>query len=114
MTMSEETSRRLHAELVKLGDMIGDGLHLQPGGRWIARDYAKVAKELGYTMPRSSRVADIDKAMASLLQTTSCPDCMGTLKQTRSGSRRVECTDCQRRYQFRKPPRRKRTVATTQ
>ena len=107
MSMDAETSRRLHADLVKLGDMMGDGLHHEPGGRWIAKEYARVAKALGYTMPRSSRVADIDKAMASLLQTTSCPDCMGALKQTRSGSRRVQCTDCQRRYQF-KPGKRRR------
>lgn len=108
MDMDAETKRRLHADLVKLGDMMGDGMHHEPGGRWIAKEYARVAKALGYTMPRSSRVPEINKAMAIALQNTRCPDCLGTLKQTRSGSRRAQCTDCQRRYQF-KPGKRRRS-----
>lgn len=107
MALDAETSRRLHADLVRLGDMMGDGMHHEPGGRWIAKEYARVAKALGYTMPRSSRVAEINKAMAMALQNTRCPACTGTLRQTRSGSRRVQCIDCQRRYQF-KPGKRRR------
>lgn len=107
MDIEPETKRRLHADLVKLGDMMGDGLHLETGGRWIEKEYAKVAEALGYTMPRSSRVPEINKAMAIALEKTKCPACTGTLKQTRSGSRRVQCTQCQQRYQF-KPGKRRR------
>lgn len=42
----------LHRQLVKLGDMMGDGLHKEPDGKWISREYAKIAKQLGYAPPR--------------------------------------------------------------
>jgi hypothetical protein len=37
---------RLHKDLVKLGDMIADGEHLEKGGKWISREYRKISKIL--------------------------------------------------------------------
>lgn len=34
--ISAETKDRLHKDLIKLGDMIGEGLHLEPDGKWIS------------------------------------------------------------------------------
>ncbi|HCG7330438.1 TPA: hypothetical protein ACPVYZ_004243 [Vibrio parahaemolyticus] len=93
----------LHRQLIKLGDMMGDGLHLEPDGKWISQEYKKVAKALGYdvTPTRRSNVDGINKAMAKALETARCK-CGGELKQTRSGSYRAKCTvpNCTNRYQF--------------
>ena len=37
----------LHQQLIRLGDMIGDGLHLEPDGKWIEKEYRSVAIALG-------------------------------------------------------------------
>lgn len=41
-----EERARLHKDLVKLGDMIADGEHLEKGGKWISREYRKISKIL--------------------------------------------------------------------
>lgn len=42
--MGEATKAHLHRQLVKLGDMMGDGLHLEPDGKWISKEYKQGAK----------------------------------------------------------------------
>lgn len=37
--MSDMDKEYLHRQLVKLGDMIGDGLHDEPDGKWITKEY---------------------------------------------------------------------------
>lgn len=100
-----ETHAHLHKQLIKLGDMIGDGLHLEPGGRWITKEYRKVAKALGLIQSRANNSKSINKAMAKVLAEIKCPDCNGNLKQSRSGSKRAICLACNKKYQFteRKP-----------
>lgn len=95
----------LHDQLVKLGDMIGDGLHHEPDGRWIAKEYARIARALGYAPPRSSNVQAINESMAIALSKTRCPNCGGALRQTRSGARRARCSGCEKLYQFKKGKR---------
>lgn len=34
-----EDNKKLHEQLIKLGDMMGDGLHHEDGGKWIEREY---------------------------------------------------------------------------
>lgn len=97
--MDEQTSKRLHADLVKLGDMMGDGMHHEPGGRWIEQDYKRVARALGYGPKRRNNGEAIDKAMASFLAKTPCPKCSGKLQQTRSGSKRAACSACGEKFQ---------------
>ena len=36
----------LYRQLVKLGDMMGDGLHHEPDGKWIEKEYNKICKVL--------------------------------------------------------------------
>lgn len=104
--LSPEAAAHLHSQLVKLGDMIGDGLHQEPGGRWITRDYNRALKALGLipSKPRRNNGAAIDAAMAKSLQSAKCPDCGGGMKQARAGSLRANCLECGTKVQF-KPQR---------
>lgn len=92
-----ETERHLHNQLVKLGDMMGDDLHLEPGGAWITKDYRRTAKALGYDVgPNRANNRDaINAQMIKRVADVSCGKCGGQLKQTRSGSKRAVCVSCQ-------------------
>ena len=37
----------LEDKLVHLGDMMSDGLHREPGGKWIEKEYKETLKALG-------------------------------------------------------------------
>ena len=98
--LSFEVDREyLHRQLVRLGDMIGDGLHLEPDGKWITREYRKVSRSLGYLKPkpRKNRSQEINDAMALRVAEVNCQKCGGQLKQTRSGSMKAACA-CGAKY----------------
>lgn len=92
--------QRLHAQLVRLGDMMGDGMHLEPGGKWIEREYRKVCKALGYIKPTPRNTKAINERMVQRVAEVQCGKCGGELKQTRSGSKRAQCIKCQAKYQL--------------
>lgn len=79
----------LQRQLVRLGDMIGDGLADEPGGKWIRKEYAKIAKQLGYGPDRAQQIKAINQAMMKRCNEVSCGKCNGKLVQTRSGSKRA-------------------------
>lgn len=81
----------LHNQLIKLGDMMGDGLHLEPDGKWISKEYAQVTKALGYGPKRRNRSAQINEAMIKRVAAVKCGKCGLELKQTKSGSKRAAC-----------------------
>ena len=89
----------LHNQLVKLGDMLGDGLGDEPDGAWIKREYRAVAKALGYGPPRRNNTALINSRVAQFLENNRC-DCGGALRQTRKGAMRVVCGSCCNTYQL--------------
>lgn len=96
--MTSTNNEYLHRQLIRLGDMLGDG-DCDP---WVGREYRRVATALG-VMPRRKRTNNIkfiNEAMATTLATTRCPSCNGQLKQTRSGSMRGQCLACNKKYQF--------------
>jgi hypothetical protein len=90
----------LHNQLIKLGDMMGDGLHYEPDGKWIEKEYRKVfnllypehKKEL-----RSKKSDRTNEQMKKLLEMKTC-SCGGKLKQARSGSSVAYCEVCNNRY----------------
>lgn len=84
-------------QLVKLGDMIGDGLHNEPGGAWIEKEYRKTLKQLGLIKPKSTK--SIDKFMVERCNKEKCT-CSGTLKQVRKGSFVAKCTICGEKYRL--------------
>ena len=100
--LTDDTRDYLQKQLVKLGDMMGDGEHLEPGGKWISAEYRKVAQALGYMPKVSFRqrnpdiIKEIDLRMAERVTEVACPDCKRyVLQQTRSGSMTAVCTHCQ-------------------
>lgn len=100
MQLSDEDTARLHRQLVKLGDMMGDGLHHEPDGKWIQKEYRQVLKALGL-MPKQKRTnnsALINEKMAERLKQINCPNCNTELKQVRSGSMKAICSGCGRKF----------------
>lgn len=90
----------LHDQLIKLGDMMGDGLHHEPDGKWITKEYSKIFNAL-YPEVRKERRAKkaiaTNESMAKLLEQKNCT-CGGSLKQSRSGSIIAYCNTCNKRY----------------
>lgn len=90
---------RLYDQLVRLGDMIGDGMHHDSDGAWIVKEYKQVCKALGITRPRRSNTSAINVTVATYIDKNRC-ECGGLFKQSRSGSMRVYCTCCTNKYQL--------------
>ena len=84
----------LHQRLICLGDMMGDGLHLERDGRWIAREYKRVLKALYPEMFPKRNTTERDTTIAEWCKCNPCNECGGEFKQTRKGSMRVVCTGC--------------------
>lgn len=100
--MDKVKNDHLHHQLIRLGDMMGDGLHHEPDGKWIEKEYRQICKALGYVKSQPRNVDGINKAMAAVIERDQCRKCQGKLKQSRSGSMRVVCTTCEARYQYKR------------
>lgn len=105
--MDKEQQAALHRQLVRLGDMIGDGLADELGGRWIRQEYRRVMRALGHEVPRRRRPPDpqmteqINTRMSQRVAEVKCPVCQTlSLKQSRSGSMRANCQSCGRSIQL--------------
>lgn len=88
-------------QFVKLGDMMGDGLHLEPDGKWITKEYNRLSRILNpeiYQDIRKRKADAVNTRMAELLQSHKCTKCNGELKQSRKGSKVCYCTNCGIRY----------------
>jgi len=104
----EEDRECLSRQFIRLGDMMGDGLHLESDGKWISKEYRRVAKALGYIMPgkkRANNSGAINEKMDERVKQVACRKCGGTLKQSRSGSMQAKCTSCQAKFQLLKVSR---------
>ena len=94
----------LYKQLVRLGDMMGDGYHLEPDGRWIEKEYRNILKLLGISTekPWSSKKRDtksINEFMEKRLQEVRC-ECGRKLYQSRKGSFIATCSICDKRYKL--------------
>ncbi len=89
-----------HRQLVRLGDMMGDGLHLEPDGKWIVREYKTHMKSLGLLPKRKNNTPMINELMASRVSDVVCGNCSGELKQNRSGSKRATCLECKSQWKL--------------
>jgi len=98
--MKENT--HLWDRFCRLGEMIGDGLHNEPDGKWISKEYNRLRKilipknEADLAMIRLKNTTT-NKIMELLLNSKKC-ECGGTLKQSRSGSKVAYCEKCNSRY----------------
>jgi len=98
--LSPEAKSHLHRQLVKLGDMMGDGLHHEPDGKWIEVEYRRVLKALGMLPKRKNNSEAINQQMSQRVKDVRCGKCQGELKQTRSGSKRAFCVSCNSKWQL--------------
>lgn len=89
----------LSRQLIKLGDMMGDGLHYEEP--WIAKEYAKISKALHpeiYADIRKRKAENINKQIRELLLGKKCRKCDGPLVQARKGCKTIKCLQCNARY----------------
>lgn len=87
----------LYNQLIKLGDMMGDGLHHEEP--WIAKEYKKVMNLLHPEINQEIRKRKADNVniqMRALLLVKKC-ECGCAFKQARSGSKIAYCRGCGRR-----------------
>lgn len=85
----------LYKQLVKLGDMMGDGLHLEPDGKWIEKEYRQTLICLG--MLPTKNTEKIDGFMNKRIKDEKCV-CGGNLKQIRKESFIAKCIECGKKY----------------
>ncbi len=92
-----------YSRLIKLGDMMGDGMHHEEP--WISREYTRELKALEPEMfaeQRRERNKKLDIAVKEYLtKNTPACTCGGLLKQSRSGTVVLVCT-CGKKYKIRK------------
>lgn len=98
--LSQETKDHLHRQLIRLGDMMGDGLHHEPDGKWIPKEYKRVMKALGLMPKKRNNSEVINQRMIERVNDVACGKCSGKLMQTRSGSKRAACVDCGAKWQL--------------
>lgn len=92
-------------QFIKLGDMMGDGLHHEEP--WIAKEYKKLAKILIPGLKETEKKRRVNKnesinlQVAEKLKTDKC-NCGCDLKQVRSGSKVVQCVnkECKKKYTY--------------
>jgi len=101
-------NEHLWNQFIRLGDMMGDGLHYEPDGKWITREYKKLYKILcPPTEEEKSRQKEvrqnknkrIDEQILEKLKSDRC-NCGSELKQTRSGAKIVQCIVCEKKYTY--------------
>lgn len=97
--MINNDKKFLYQQLIKLGDMMGDGFHLEPDGKWIEKEYKRIAKELGLIPKRKNCNEEINGFMQKRIACEKC-SCGGELKQTRSGSFIALCKECGQKYKL--------------
>ncbi|AVM69726.1 hypothetical protein C3V36_11040 [Lachnospiraceae bacterium oral taxon 500] len=97
----EDDKKYLYDRLIRLGDMMGDGCHHEPDGKWIEREYRDTLKLLGLSPKKSVKrdTKSINKFMEKRLQDVRC-ECGGKLFQSRKGSFIATCSICGKRYKL--------------
>lgn len=86
----------LEDKLVHLGDMMSDGLHREPGGKWIEKEYKETLKALGL-LESVNNSDKINEFMVKRLKEVKCT-CGSELVQSRSGSFIGKCIKCGKKF----------------
>ncbi len=103
-----DDKQHLCDRFIRLGDMLGDGDY----DPWVPREYKKLLKILCPPTEEEKAIKseisrkkneNIDKQIQERLITDKCSKCNSDLKQTRKGSKVVQCIneDCKTRYKYR-------------
>lgn len=102
MSLLGKNDEFLSNQLIKLGEMMGDGLHHEPDGAWISREYTRICRILHPDMFPKKDFTKRNEAVQKWCSTHVCQTCKGILKQTKSGSLRVKCVGCGQKYQLKR------------
>lgn len=100
--LPKEEREHLSRQLIRLGDMIGDGCHLEPDGKWIEREYRQVMYQLYPEIAKkrnAERVAKINARVSKMVAANPCK-CGGTFIQSRSGALTCKCPKCGERVKI--------------
>jgi len=103
----EKDNQHLWNSFIRLGEMIGDGDH----EKWVEVEYRRLMKILCPPTEeekaikaenRRKKNENIDKQIKERLEKDKCSKCNSDLKQTRKGSKVVQCIneDCKARFQY--------------
>ena len=98
----DEHREHLSRQLIRLGDMMGDGMHHEPDGKWIEREYRQVMRQLYPEIgkkQREQRNKQTNERVNKMISENKC-SCGGQMKQTRSGARTCVCTSCGGRFRI--------------
>lgn len=98
--LDAETKASLMKDLVKLADMMGDGLHLEPDGKWISKEYSKIFNTLYPGVKNKHKNEVINGKMSLLVSKNKCVKCGGGLKQVRKNSKIAKCLECPAKYKM--------------
>lgn len=91
----------LYQRLIRLGDLMGDGLHLESDGKWIEQEYKDTLRLLGLSSKKFAYrdTKSINDFMEKRLQEVKC-ECGGQLFQSRKGSFVAICNRCHKKYKL--------------
>ena len=91
----------LYNRLIRLGELMGDGCHLEADGKWIEKEYRDILRLLGITSkkPVHRDTKSINDFMERRLKDVIC-ECGGKLCQSRKGSFIAKCSICGKRYKL--------------
>jgi len=104
----EKDNQHLWNSFIRLGEMIGDGDH----EKWVEVEYRRLMKILCPPTEEEKAIKsenhrkkneNIDKQIKERLEKDKCSKCNSDLKQTRKGSKVVQCINekCKARFQYR-------------
>jgi len=108
--MINDDKQHLWDRFIALGDRIGMG-DLEREDQWMIKDYRRLMKILCPPTEeekaikaeiRRKRNENIDKQIEEKLKVDKCSKCNSDLKQTRKGSKVVQCIneECKTRFQY--------------
>ena len=95
-------------QFCRLGEMMGDGLHHEPDGKWISKEYRRLSRILipeikeAEQQARKAKAENIQRQMEALMEKKSCTQCGGKLIQRRKGTTVCYCTVCGTRHKAKK------------
>jgi len=101
MINKEPGNEHLWRQFIRLGEMMGDGLHHEEP--WIAKEYKRLMMILcpptveEKAAIREHKNKSINAQMAELLKDRHC-SCGGSIKQSRSGSKTAYCDRCRAKF----------------
>lgn len=102
----EQGDEFLWNQFCRLGEMLGDGLGDEPDGKWIGKEYKRIAIQLGVAKPsdfrkhRENHSEQINEFMEKRVKDVRCKYCGGELKQVRKGSFVAKCQCCSGKFKL--------------